>query len=64
MVVLLTLVMVVNIEEVKEALRDMKNGRATGPSGITAGLLKAAERKEWWNCQVLNDALKSETPEN
>ena len=37
------------IEEVEKALHKLKNGKASGPSGVTGEKIKALGREEiWW----------------
>lgn len=53
-------------EEVKEALKEMKNGRAAGPSGLTVDLIKAEGKEGVVELtRVLNNVLKKgEIPED
>ena len=42
----------ITAEEVKAAIRHLKNGKAAGPDGIIGEILKAAEKSSFISCQV------------
>ena len=42
----------ITAEEVKAAIRHLKNGKAAGPDGIIGEILKAAEKSSFISCHV------------